>query len=350
MVQSTSLYKTLIIKEIRQEAPNFKTFVFEESSMISYIPGQYLTLVDHVHGEEVRRSYSIVSSPYWNEPLIIGVKRMENGYFSRKLVDHAQPGDHIITTGTGGFFTLPESVQEYKNIFFLAAGSGITPIFSLIKSALIQHDQMRLTLIYSVPSKEQAAFSEELDLLAQQFPEQFNIQFLYSNSKNLKKARLYPELLIDIIKRYLKGAQEEALFYICGPESYMRMCHFILLREKFLARNIKRENFIMQKKPLPRAEPPDQEEHLITIHFQGNLYQIPVQYPQTILAAAKKQGIVLPYSCEVGRCGNCVAQCSKGSVWMSYNEVLTENELEKGLILTCVGFPVGGDVELKINE
>jgi ring-1,2-phenylacetyl-CoA epoxidase subunit PaaE len=309
-----------------------------------------LTLVDFLHGEEVRRSYSITSSSEWNEPLTIGVKRMENGYFSRKLVDSTKPGDQIITTGAGGLFTLPEVIQPFEQIFFFAAGSGITPIFSLIKSALIQHPGVQLTLVYSNPSPQKVVFKDELTQLAQQYRGQFQVEFLYSNSRNLQKARLYPEFLLQLIQRFAVASKDKILFYVCGPESYMRMCIFTLQREKVPADHIKREHFLVYHKATPKAEPPDKAQHFVMIQFSGKTYQYPVQYPDTILSAAKKQGILLPYSCEVGRCGNCLARCKEGSVWMSYNEVLTDQEVEKGMTLTCVGYPVGGDVVLEIGK
>src|SRR5437764_13876115 len=102
-----NLYKPVIINQIIEEIKEFKTFVFEKGHAIKYQAGQYLTLVHFANKEEIRRSYSITSSPELNEPLSIGVKRIENGFFSRELVDHARPGDLLLTTGAGGFFTLP---------------------------------------------------------------------------------------------------------------------------------------------------------------------------------------------------------------------------------------------------
>jgi ring-1,2-phenylacetyl-CoA epoxidase subunit PaaE len=347
---SSDLYKKLIIKEIRQGGRDFKSFVFEENKTISYDAGQYVTLVDFVQEEEVRRSYSIISSPEWNEPLSIGVKRMENGYFSRKLIDHAKEGDQIITTGAGGLFTLPDDIHPFQQIFFFAAGSGITPILSLIKSALLRFPNTKLTLIYSNPSPEKTIFKEELMQLASKFYGQFHAEFLYSSSKNLQKARLYPELLLQLLQSLSYADKSKVLFYVCGPESYMRMCTFTLQREKVPPGHIKKEYFLVYQMAKPKAVPPDQEQHFVTIHFSGKTYHYPVQYPQTILTAAKNEGIQLPYSCEVGRCGSCLAKCEKGSVWMSYNEVLTDQELQKGMILTCVGYPIDGDVVLQIGK
>ena len=157
-MQENELYKIIRVKEIREEAPDFKTYVFEDGHGIYYKAGQYLTLATIHHGEEVRRSYSITSSPLINEPLAIGVKRMANGFFSRLLIDKTKPGDVFTTTGAGGFFILPADIDNIRQLFFFAAGSGITPILSLIKTALVAHAHISIVLIYSNASKEKTIF------------------------------------------------------------------------------------------------------------------------------------------------------------------------------------------------
>ena len=157
------LYKTLHIKNIKEEVKDFKTFSFAEN--INYKAGQYLTFVYHWHNEEVRRSYSITSSPVLNEPLAIGVKRIENGLFSRKLIDSAKPNDELISIGAGGLFVLPDDIENYKQVFFFAAGSGITPVYSLIKTLLHVYANINVVLIYSNASPEKTVFLYELKTL-----------------------------------------------------------------------------------------------------------------------------------------------------------------------------------------
>ena len=341
-------YKTIRIKEIREEIKNFKTFVFEEGHSINYKAGQYITLVQKIRGEEIRRSYSICSSPELGEPLTIGVKRVENGLFSRQLVDHAKPGDEWTTTGAGGLFVLPGDIESYQQVFFLAAGSGITPVYSLIKTALYSHPHLSAVLIYSNASPDKTIFFDALKKLSDEFGEQFIAEFLYSNNPQLEKARLYRELLLELTEKLGVSEKAKTLFYICGPEAYMRMCIFTLQAIGIPKNNIKRENFIIHNVAQKLILPPDKAAHNVHISFGEKNYDLIVMYPDSILKTAKKKGIQLPYSCEVGRCGNCVAKCIKGTVWHSYNEVLTDKELEQGLVLTCVGHPVGGDVELTL--
>jgi ferredoxin-NADP reductase len=342
------LYKPVIIEEIHEEIAGFKTFTFKEGHGINYKAGQYITLAKKTAHEEIRRSYSIVSSPLLNEPLTIGVKRVENGIFSRELVDHAKTGDELLTTGAGGFFTLPEDISGIRQIFFLAAGSGITPIYSLLKTVLHFHPHIHVVLIYSNPSPQKTIFFSQLNDLKQRFTEQFHLQFLFSNSIDLLMARLNRELLVELTKAHAVCSFDQTLFYLCGPQAYMRMCTYTLQEENVPKENIRKEDFVVYSKQLPKNAPPDKESHFVTIHYGNETYQLNVYYPDSILQAAKKHNISLPYSCEVGRCGNCAAKCIEGKVWLSYNEVLTAKDLENGLTLTCVGHPVGGDVILKI--
>lgn len=344
----THLYKTITITDIHEEVKGFKTLSLASTEPIPYQSGQYLTLVDYVGGEEVRRSYSITSSPELNEPLTIGVKRIENGLFSRKLVDLAKPGDSWLTTGAGGFFTLPEDVSSFKQLFFFAAGSGITPIYSLIKTVLQKHLHLKMVLIYSNASTERTLFRQELEQLTQKYPDQLTIEFLYSNTPNLNRARLHRDLFLQLLEQYLITNKSDVLFYICGPEAYMRMCTYILQEHDVPKEQIKRENFIIQTKAPHKIEPPDKGVHQVTINWNQQRLQFPVAYPQNILSAAEAAGFSLPYSCRSGQCGNCVAHCTEGKVWMSYNEVLTEKDLAKGLILTCTASPLFGDVTLEL--
>lgn len=346
MNQQNGLYKKLRILQVKEEVKDFKVITFEAAHGITYKAGQYLTLVRLENDSELRRSYSITSSPVLNEQLSIGVKRVENGLFSRALVDYARPGDELITTGSGGLFVLPEDLPPQQLLFFFAAGSGITPIFSLLKTALHCYPFVPVVLVYSNASEEKAIFLKELLEMQADYPNRFRLELLFSNAANLLRARLHRDLIFSLLHQHLQ--EDEALYYLCGPESYMRLCTYTLQEFGVAATQIRKENFYTGHLVRRDASPPDQESHSVTIRLQNRTYKIAVHYPVSILRAAQKASLVLPYSCEAGRCGNCVARCVSGTVWHSYNEVLTEKELQQGLVLTCVGHPVGGDAVLEI--
>ncbi|HEU4469764.1 MAG TPA: ferredoxin--NADP reductase [Flavisolibacter sp.] len=342
-----SLYRTIRISEIREEVSQFKLFIFEEGHGLFYKAGQYLTLVRLLGKEEIRRSYSIVSSPLLEEPLSIGVKRIENGFFSRELFDRAKPGDLLETTGVGGLFTLPADINSFDQLFFFAAGSGITPVYSLLRTALHAYPRINTVLVYSNSSPGSTIFLEPLKTLQTQFGDRLKLQLLFSNSENLSHARLHRLYLFELLDRFLAKSRR-TVFYVCGPEAYMRMCIYSLQEWGIPSSLIRKENFLIPSHH-SFVQPPDKNSYVAGIWYGGQRHDVTVTYPDTILRAAKKSGLVLPYSCEAGRCGNCVALCKKGRVWHAYNEVLTEKELSEGFILTCTAHPQGGNVELEIH-
>jgi len=333
------------ITRITVESPDTKSFTLQqlEGPPITYIPGQFLTLIfPKTHGEE-RRSYSISSTPILNEPIAITVKRIDNGEFSRHLFDTCKVGDQLLSIGASGLFTLPID-DTTSQLFFLAAGSGITPILSLIKTALIKYPGRRIDLIYSNRSQEVTIFASQIAALQQQYPLNFNVVYLHSNARNLLKARLSKLILSEYVEALVTD-RLKTHFFLCGPDDYMQMASITLLSEGIPHNNIRREIFNTHK-PKVKELPPDQDPHQVTIQYEGKEYQLKVQYPTTILRAAQQHGINLPYSCEAGKCGTCAATCTKGNIWMSYNEVLLDKELSKGRILTCVAHPYATDAVL----
>ncbi len=341
--------QTVTITSIREEIPGVKTFTIagEDGAPIPYTAGQFVTFVFNHHDKEERRSFSISTSPVHDESLSFTVKRIDNGAYSRLLTDRAAVGDKLYTSGAAGLFTLPADTSRYRQFLFFAAGIGITPIISLIKTILHTLPQKQVTLIYSNRSKEETVFYEELQRLLQKFPENFKVEFLYSTSFNLSRARLNKALLPVLLREYLVVPNDEVLVYVCGPFAYMRMVIWSLEEAGIPDDQIRKENFNTNDRQVHKVEPPDKGTHVATIKYNGGTYSFPVAYPDTILQAAKKNGLTLPYSCEVGRCGSCAARCTAGQVWLSYNEVLMDTDLKLGSILTCVGHPVNGDVTIE---
>ncbi len=347
-MQQGQIYQKLVIQEVIEETPDTKTFVLKQLTGVpySYKAGQFLTLVfQGISGEE-RRSYSISSSPLLEEPLMITVKRIENGAHSRQLIDQGKAGDELFCAGVGGLFVLPADMARYRQFFLLAAGSGITPVFSLIKTLLYSHNDISIVLIYSNRSKASTIFYDQLIELAASSKGQLIIDFLFSSSNNVLKSRLNNSLLAAKLKEHSRAPEQNILCYICGPLEYMDTVSITLLTEGVPKSNIRKENFVPYV-PEKVETPPDTQAHWVTVKRQGNEIRFKVQYPVSILQQAKKEGIALPYSCESGQCGSCTALCTHGKVWLAYNEVLTDRELEQGFILTCQGFPVGGNIELE---
>ncbi|QEC66960.1 iron-sulfur cluster-binding domain-containing protein [Panacibacter ginsenosidivorans] len=344
----TSVLQKVKVADIIVETALTKTFVLQPLNgwQPHYQPGQFITLLFYNTGTEKRRSFSLTSNPLQENFLSITVKRVVNGEYSRYMLDHVLNGDEFYTTGISGFFILPkEKPANIKQILFLAAGSGITPVYTLIRAALQKWNDVSITLIYSNRHENDVIFFEALQFLQKQHSDRFKIEFLFSDNINIHKARLSNYLLNILLKKY-KVEANNALFYMCGPFDYMLMIQITLLSYGVPMKSIYKEQF----STLPRIVkpvPPDTGKHNATIHIGHTEYELSVQYPSTILAVAKSQNIMLPYSCEAGRCGSCTAKCTSGKVWMAYNEVLTDDEIAKGCVLVCQAYPVGGDVVIE---
>jgi ferredoxin-NADP reductase len=311
-----------------------------------YEAGEFITFVFQKNENEDRRSYSFSSAPGIDDSMRITVKRIANGEYSRYFFDHVKPGELLTSSGISGYFRLPTDYTGTDQLFFFAAGSGITPVYALIKTAL-HTTAKKIILVYSNRSKKETIFYKELTLLQEKFNHRFIIEFLFSNTIRIHKSRLSKVVINKLLKDYSVPLQQ-TLFYICGPEGYMLMTGISLITAGVRESNIRKENFNTRKHTI-QPIPPDTDAHQVKVQINSNLYEFPVQYPDTILAAAKKLHIDLPYSCEAGNCGSCSATCTSGKVWMAYNEVLMDEEIARGKILTCQGYAVGGDVAINFD-
>ena len=339
------MYELKISNIIRQPNQNV-SIQFEDLTGLypTYQAGQFLTLCFMFGDREVRRSYSFSSSPVVQEPLEITVKRVDNGEISRLLHHKSQIGDVITVLEPLGQFTYVPLKDAQRTLFLFAGGVGITPLFSILKTALVEENNSKVVLVYSNSSQEQTVFYDELLQWKSLYPERLHIEFIWSNSKNLAKARLNREYLIAIVNEWLRNSKENALFYTCGPLFYMDLVRFTLLGMGFSDEQIKRETF-----HFPEEEEDDDEKeeevvntnsYPVTLRFQGMNYQLEVAYNQTILDAGLAQKIKLPYSCKSGMCSTCISQVTSGSVRMDYNEVLTDREVENGRCLICTSHPL----------
>jgi len=336
-----------IVKSIRQETADVKSFVLEpvDGSPFTYKPGQFLTVI-HPQRPDQRRSYSLSSHPAFDSPTIT-LRRIANGEVSRWLCDVVKPGEVIRTTGASGMFTLPDDSNTYSPIVFLCAGTGITPAMSLIKEALKVRKSQKVILIYSNRRPESIVLLNQIEQLQADHRESFIVEHFLSINQDLSRARLGRLALESLLEKYVEDP-ERALFFLCGPHFYMDNNLITLLTAGVPDENIRREIFF-NPEPLPKIEPPDRDRHKVTVDYNGQQHVLFVQYPDSILQTAKKNGILLPFSCEAGRCGTCAATCTKGEVWMLRNEVLLDREIAAGRVLTCTGYPVGGDVNLVIK-
>lgn len=340
-----SIIKRLQLLQVIEETEHSRTLVLQplDGWMPHYREGQFITLVFQTPYGEKRRSYSITSSPAPGKPLSIMVKKVDNGEFSRPLVYTAKAGDIFHSSGISGIFVLPEA--QPAHYCFLAAGSGIAPCYALIK-AILATGSSSIVLFYSNASSKDAIFHRQLLDLELEHGNRLRIRFLFSDHADLYHRRMSKWLLDQLLDEYVPDPAN-TLFYLCGPFEYMQTAEITLRMRTGKERIIKESFSSLPRLVLP--EPSDQEPHSVTIRILSHTYALQVQYPTSILKAARQKGIELPYSCEAGRCSSCIATCTKGQVWMAYNEVLTDREVSNGRVLTCQGFPVAGDAEISFD-
>jgi ring-1,2-phenylacetyl-CoA epoxidase subunit PaaE len=343
----------LQVKNIIAETSDSKTFILEEINQqkIKYEAGQFLTFLIQANTQEIRRSYSLSSSPLIDKYLAITIKRVENGLVSRDWLEHLQVGDILQSLVPTGRFTLETNRDNQRDIFFIAAGSGITPIFSLLKKALNTEPQSKITLIYANKKPSNTIFYEELERLSHQLAGQFKLIHLFSQpTDNQLIKRLGNSLLEKLIAENQAFNSSLAQFYICGPTDLMRMTTMTLKFMGYTSEQIHKENFVVGPVALPQAPySEDISEKKLRLHWQSQIYEMPLPYNLTILQAALNQGLNLPYSCKAGRCAACEAKCVRGDVKMSINEVLTEKEVENGFILTCVSYGHSQNIEVNFD-
>jgi len=331
----------LKVEAIKWETADTATFFFSNPSgkKIRYTAGQFITLVFTHHDEEIRRSYSLSSSPD-EELLSITVKRITNGEISRFMLTKLKPGDTINVVEPAGRFTIP-NFTEPKDIFLFAGGSGITPAFSQLKYILNRPGDSRLTLIYSSQNAKAVLFKAELDQLAQNHPGRLKIIYLLSSEGN----RLNNVMVEELVRENMTFDITQAEFYLCGPFAYMRMIRLTLLYMSLEPGQIRKENFVLETVAVT-GSPINYPPRNIRIHFKNEMYDLVVGENQSILQAALQNNIPLPYSCRAGICSTCMAHCKSGKVAMPVNDVLTDADLSRGWVLTCTGHPVSDDVEI----
>jgi ferredoxin-NADP reductase len=333
----------LKVEAINWELPDTATFLLSEADgkKITYKAGQFITLIFDHHQEEIRRSYSLSSSPD-EELLAITVKRIANGEISRFLLTKIKPGDTINAEAPAGRFTLPDFESE-KDIILFAAGSGVVPVFSQLKYALKRPGKSKFTLIYSNTNEQSVLFNGELNALTVSYPDRLTVVNLLSSDGK----RLNNIITEQLVRQSIKWDVTKAEFYLCGPFAYMRMIRLTLLYMGIEPSQIRKENFVLETISVTES-PLNFAPRTVRIKFKKETYDLLVGENQSILQAALQNGIHLPYSCRNGICSACTALCKGGGVTMVKNDVLTDLDLSQGWILTCTGHPVRDDVVISL--
>ncbi|MEY3367812.1 MAG: hypothetical protein RI973_967 [Bacteroidota bacterium] len=355
----------LSIHQITRETQDTVTLEFEVPQALSeefkYTQGQYLTLRFHLNGKEERRSYSMSSSPL--EPrLRVTVKKVKGGKVSSHIHDRLKAGDTVEVMPPDGRFFTPLGEDQQKNYYLIGAGSGITPLLSILKTILEQEPMSYVFLLYGSRSEEEIIFRDTLDQLSRRFEGQLFVEHvlsqprrekpkglggLFSKGKSTwegKTGRIDSALLNQWLdENPLRHKQSE--YFICGPGNMIETAEKALLARGINSKHIQREYFSTPDSA--QAEPMAGKAGARLVATLGNKkIETTVTKGKTLLFAVIDAGGDAPYSCTSGACATCMAKVIKGEVKMDACYGLDESEVAQGYILTCQAHPVTEEVEI----
>jgi 3-ketosteroid 9alpha-monooxygenase subunit B len=325
------------IKEIVPETADAVSVVFDvppaKLTQFRYQAGQFLTVRVEVNGAQHQRCYSMSSSPAVREDLRITVKRDPGGLVSTWINDTAKVGDDIDVSTPAGAFLLDGSGRD---VVAFAGGSGITPVFSLIRTALLATAR-RVRLFYASRDRNSVIFGQALDELAQQYPDRFVLRHHLDEALGVVHAKEVTAFA---------PPTADADFYICGPGPFMDTVQGVLLRQHIDPERLHLERFQVNELAVGEwPESPTTTEE-VTIRLNRRRTKVAYRTGNTLLQTARLAGLRVPSSCEIGSCGTCMARIVEGSVRMLNNDALTENEVAEGWVLTCQSIPTSPTIDV----
>ncbi|MEM7552374.1 MAG: ferredoxin--NADP reductase [Bacteroidota bacterium] len=350
-------YYDLKVNKIIKETKDAISIEFEKpSDGMSYKPGQFLTLIIPIDGKEVRRSYSLSSSPFVDDNPTVTVKRVEGGLMSNWLPDNLKENDKVRIMEPMGSFTTDYSSGQKRHLVMFAGGSGITPMMSIIKSLLTQESDSIVSLIYANRDIESIIFKEELNKWETDYEGRLHVIHTLDDAPMNWQGHsglLNKEMLTKIFERIPNWGKENTTYLMCGPEGMMKNVENLLTEEGIAKESIYKESFVAGTidKELNKKEEADSDDqsHEVTIHYDGEEYKVNVPTGTSILETALEEGIDLPYSCQAGLCTACRCKKISGEMTMDEEEGLSDAEREDGYVLICVGHPKSDDLVLEVG-
>lgn len=353
----------LKVIQVIEETKDAKSIVFQIpedlKETFKYKSGQYLTLSLEIRGEEVRRAYSLCSSPYSSNDLKVGVKRVKGGLVSNYLNDHIKIGDTIEVMPPMGDFSVEVDHSNYKSYYLFAAGSGITPILSILKSILKVEDNSHVYMAYGNRNQDSIIFNQELKQLQQQYKDRFKwisilskpksglSRLFSSKNKDYEKGRIDEKFVHQFIKDNPPYAQNTA-YFICGPEAMITNTKKALEQIDVPTDRINIEYFGTSTSSV------EDQNGVDNANLKAIINDVPVEVKipksKTILRTLLDNNHDVPFSCEGGVCGMCRCQLTKGEVAMANNLALDEQDIESGFILACQSVPLTDSLEIIIND
>jgi len=360
-------FHNLPVSNITPEAAGAVAITFQVPedlrSGFNFKAGQFLTLRASIDGNDVRRSYSISSSQNsytQNGTLEVGIRPVQGGVFSNWAATQLKVGDVLRVMPADGRFIVQRPRAIHRVGF--AAGSGITPILSILASTLEEQTESKFTLVYGNRRMDSVMFNEALQDLKDRYPNRLTLIHVLSRQAQevpLLEGRIDEAKVKEIVSSLLPAASMDEVF-ICGPEAMIEATEKALLEVGVPARNIRTERFTS---PTLEALPADARKQVVlghapeskgdvslTVVLDGKMHQMQMSSTDKILDVALAAGLDLPYSCKGGVCCTCRAKVMQGSVVMEKNFTLEKWEAEQGFVLSCQAKPTSKEVVMSFDE
>ncbi|MDX1426201.1 MAG: ferredoxin--NADP reductase [Salegentibacter mishustinae] len=346
-----STFFPLEIKEVIRETPQAVSLSFNIPENLKeefkFDAGQYITIKAKLGDEELRRAYSLCSAPNSGE-FKVTVKEVEGGKFSVIANNKLNAGDILEVHPPEGKFILKPS-GEARTYAAFAAGSGITPVLSIIKTVLAEEPKSRFVLTYGNKSPEETIFFKELLELQAKFPDRLFIEFVYSRTRedNSHFGRIETSTVNFVVKNKFKEHAFDA-FYLCGPEEMINQVSDVLKENGVTEDKILYELFTSEDTGAIETNVEGQTELTIMVDDEETTFSMDTK--ETVLDAALEHDLDVPYSCQGGICSSCIARIVEGKAEMRKNQILTDEEIEEGLILTCQAQPLTPKLKVDYDD
>jgi len=346
-----STFHKLSIKNYIQETANAVSLIFDIPEHLkdnfSFKAGQYVTLKTTIEAKEIRRSYSICSSPNSGE-LKVAIKRVENGVFSTYAISHLKTGDVIeVHEPEGKFILEPTRSTNYLGI---VAGSGITPVLSMIKTVLQLEPSSSFTLIYGNKSSDETMFKTELDALSIAYDTRFNLEYVFSRQN--EEGALFGRIDEGHTNYFIKNIYKNWSFntaFLCGPEEMIKTVSTTLKENHYKESQILFELFTASINEESSSELKDGQTE-VTVLLDDEELSFTMNQKDNILAAALRNDVDAPYSCQGGVCSSCLGKVTQGTAVMVKNSILTDDEVNEGFILTCQAHPTSSKISIDFDD
>ena len=346
-------FHSLSVESIRRITDKAVAITFgipeDLTDIYHFQPGQYVTIKTTINGEELRRAYSLCSTP--QEGLTIAVKEVEDGTFSKYANRELQEGDTVELHPPEGKFKIEHTALAKAHQYAaFAAGSGITPILSMIKTTLEQSAESTFVLVYGNRTPEEAMFKEELLALRENFKDRFSIEFIYSQSRvdGAHFGRIMKSTVNFVVKNKYASHDFDA-YFLCGPEPMIKEVTNVLKENGTAESDIHFELFTASE-DAGNIEVPLEGKTSVKILCDDEEFTFAMDQETLILDAALDQDIDAPHSCQGGICSSCIARIKEGTAVMEKNQILTDSEVAEGLILTCQAHPTSASIVVDYDD